>query len=143
MENEIRPGRLTDLEALKAIDSFYLDGHTERADEIADWLRGGQAYVAMDRGAACAYAALGHAYFRKPTIEMLMVAETHRRKGIARQLVGWLEAQAAGPEIWTSTNLSNHPMQRLLASLGYELTGFINNLDPGDPELFFYKKLNN
>ena len=138
---EIRIGQLADLEALKALDCFYCAGHPERADEITGWLRQNQAYVAIDKGLPCGYAVLGQAYFRRPTIEMLTVVESHRRKGIGRRLVGYLEAQVSGPEIWTSTNLSNHRMQSLLASLGYELTGFINNLDPGDPELFYFKRL--
>jgi len=32
-------------------------------------------------------------------------------------------------------------MQRLLARLGFVTCGFIDELDPGDPELVFVKKL--
>jgi hypothetical protein len=32
-------------------------------------------------------------------------------------------------------------MQRLLVRLGYRTCGFIEELDPGDPELIFVKKL--
>jgi hypothetical protein len=40
-------------------------------------------------------------------------------------------------KLWTSTNLSNRPMQMLLESLGYEFAGAINHLDEGDPELMY------
>ena len=62
-------------------------------------------------------------------------------QGIGKQLVAYLEERTDGPELWTSTNLSNQRMQRLLASRGFHITGFIDNLDPGDPELFYFKRL--
>jgi len=37
----------------------------------------------------------------------------------------------------TSTNLSNQPMKRLLARLGWRSVGVVCGLDEGDPELFF------
>lgn len=32
-------------------------------------------------------------------------------------------------------------MQNLLKKLGYERSGIIHNLDPGDPELIYFKKI--
>jgi GNAT superfamily N-acetyltransferase len=141
MEIEIRPGRSSDLDALIVVDSYYAAGHPERADDIENWLRNDGVYVALDEGRICAFAVLGDSLFRRPFIHMLMVADASRGKGIGKQLVNYLERQVVEPELWTSTNLSNQRMQRLLASRGYELTGFINNLDPGDPELFYFKRL--
>ena len=43
--------------------------------------------------------------------------------------------------IYISTNLSNLPMQSLLAKLGYRLSGVIHHLDEGDPELVYVKYL--
>ncbi len=40
-----------------------------------------------------------------------------------------------------STNLSNLPMQSLLAKLGYTLSGVIHHLDEDDPELVYVKCL--
>lgn len=42
-------------------------------------------------------------------------------------------------KLFTSTNLSNLPMQALLTKLGYRLSGVIHNLDDGDPELVYFK----
>lgn len=44
---------------------------------------------------------------------------------------------AIGEELWTSTNQSNQPMQRLLERLGFLPSGVIEGLDEGDPELVF------
>ena len=141
MEIKIRPGQQSDLEVLKEIDSFYSSGHLERAEDISDWIGNKKVYVGIEEERILAYTVLGESFFRRPTIEMLMVAKAHRGKGIGRELIRYLEGQVTDTEIWVSTNLSNQRMQRLLASVGFELTGFINNLDPGDPELFYFKKL--
>ena len=42
----------------------------------------------------------------------------------------------ASAKLFTSTNLSNQPMQRLLARLGWRSGGIVYGLDEGDPELF-------
>lgn len=45
------------------------------------------------------------------------------------------------PKLFTSTNLSNVRMQALLNKLGYTLTGTVHNLDEGDPEIFYFKRV--
>ncbi|MEO0538637.1 MAG: GNAT family N-acetyltransferase, partial [Cyanobacteria bacterium P01_A01_bin.123] len=42
---------------------------------------------------------------------------------------------------FTSTNESNLLMQALMAKLRYIPSGIINNLDEGDPELVYFKRL--
>jgi hypothetical protein len=41
--------------------------------------------------------------------------------------------------LFVSTNESNVPMQALLINLGFRPSGRVENIDPGDPELFFHK----
>ena len=41
--------------------------------------------------------------------------------------------------MFTSTHASNLPMQALLAKSGFEPSGIIHNLDPGDPELVYVR----
>jgi len=45
------------------------------------------------------------------------------------------------PKLFTSTNQSNVPMQGLLATLEFARSGLIENLDDGDPELVYFKRL--
>lgn len=53
-----------------------------------------------------------------------------------------LEQHVSAEKIFTSTNASNRPMRQLLIQLGYQHSGTIENLDPGDPELIFVRFLN-
>jgi hypothetical protein len=56
-------------------------------------------------------------------------------------MMGYLESICRTAKLFTSTNLSNLPMQPLLAKLGYKLSGVIHNLDEDDPELVYVKFL--
>jgi hypothetical protein len=53
---------------------------------------------------------------------------------LLRHLIGLCRTD----KLWTSTNLSNQPMQALLVHAGFRLSGFIENLDENDPELVFF-----
>ena len=53
------------------------------------------------------------------------------------KLIEALEQQSKSTSLFTSTNQSNAHMQHVLAGLGYEPSGIIHNLDPGDPEVVY------
>lgn len=118
-----------------AVDEFSRT-HPDRADEIAAWLQAGAAIVAERDETVVGYAVLTHSFFHRPFIEMLTVAPEARRGGIGGLLIAHL-VQQAGTEVWTSTNRSNLPMRELLLRAGFTECGFIEGLDPGDPELVF------
>ena len=69
-----------------------------------------------------------------------MVDKEYRRQGIGRTLLrDALNRLSENEELWTSTNESNTAMRLLLESEGLKETGWVDNLDPGDPELIYFK----
>jgi hypothetical protein len=60
---------------------------------------------------------------------------------VATALVRHLEQWCITGKLFTSTNESNKPMQGLLQSLAYQPSGTVYNLDEGDPEIFYFKRL--
>jgi ribosomal protein S18 acetylase RimI-like enzyme len=70
---------------------------------------------------------------------MLMVCADHRGKGIGESLLLALESACDTSKLFVTTNESNRRMQKLLLRLGYRRCGYIEELDPGDPELVFVK----
>ncbi len=87
------------------------------------------------------YAVLEYTFYETGFISMLYIHSDWRREHIGSALMKHLESICKTKKVFTSTNLSNLPMQALLAQLEYALSGVIYGLDEGDPELVYVKRL--
>ena len=137
---DYRKGIIGDLEALVAFDEVARSNE-ERRTLIENGLRQFEISVADVDGIPRAYLLLNDRFFGHPFIELLYVAADSRRSGIGSRLIEYVERHARGSKLFTSTNRSNAPMRAVLRRLGFEESGIIHNLDPGDPELVFFKPL--
>ncbi len=136
----IRTAVETDVEALCSLDLIARQDE-ERREFIRRAAASGTCHVAVDGGEAVGYAVLNYAFYQQGFIEMLYVRAERRRRGAGAALLRHMESLCRTPKLFTSTNLSNLPMQSLLAKSGYALSGVIHNLDEGDPELVYLKRL--
>ncbi len=136
----VRQATRTDIDAIIAVDREAARDENRRR-HIREWVSGASAFVAMVDDAVAGYAVLEYTFFSQGFISMLIVAETSRRKGVGTALVSHLEAICKTGKLFTSTNESNEPMKALMQRMSYERSGIVHNLDDGDPELFFFKKL--
>ena len=64
-----------------------------------------------------------------------------RRQGIATALVQVVEDRSSSGKLFTSTNRSNTAMRKLCDRLGFQPSGVVENLDNGDRELIYFKRL--
>jgi len=146
----IRPAVAEDLSGLVGMDREVRlapdqPAHTadwlepDAATHLRDWIAAGECYVATIGETPVGYAVLHYHFFHSGIIDMVIVRGSHRRQGIGRALVRYLAGRCTSEKVWISTNLSNTPMQSLLASEGYAVSGFIEGLDEGDPELVYSK----
>ena len=126
-----------DCTALHQLDTFAAE-HPERVEAIAAWISEGTCHVAAIGGELAAYGALSNHFFGAAFIEMLVVGSDFRRQGVGSALVGHLQKSRSGSKLFTSTNMSNHSMQKLLLKAGFKPSGYIDNLDENDPELVFF-----
>ena len=139
-------------------DEFDADPDLQRAledDRHASFLSraadAGNLYIARLDGTYAGGMVLGGAdagesvfngsFFDRGFVWLLWVEETFRRKGVASALMRRAERDCPSDDLFTSTNLSNIPAQRLFEKLGYTRTGIVENLDEGDPEIFYFKRL--
>jgi GNAT superfamily N-acetyltransferase len=135
----IAPATTADFPALVALDPVAR-GSDDRRTAIGEWIAAGQCSVAILDGSPAGYVAFTTSFFRSPFIEMLMVAEGARRRGIGRALIEHCIALVPQDnKLWTSTNESNTPMRTLLPNLGFVCTGQFEGLDVGDPELIYLR----
>ena len=136
----LRLASITDADAIVAFDHVAAS-EPARVQFIHDQIKSSTCYVAVIEASIVAYAVLNYKFYDNGWIEMLYVHPRFRRQGIGAALIRHLINECHTPKLFTSTNQSNIPMQRLLATLEFERSGFIENLDEGDPELVYFKRL--
>jgi GNAT superfamily N-acetyltransferase len=96
-------------------------------------------WIAERNSKPLGYGILSRKFFSRDFVELLYVAEDERRKGVGAAILATIENTVMNDRVFTSTNESNAPMRALLEQCGYQPSGTIDNLDPGDPELVFVK----
>ncbi len=137
---ELRIATITDAEAIIAFDHVAAS-EPARIQFIYHQIELSACYVAVIDAKVVAYAVLNYKFYDNGWIEMLYVHPEFRRQGIGSALLHHLVNECRTPKLFTSTNQSNFPMQRLFAMLEFDRSGFIENLDEGDPELVYFKRL--
>lgn len=136
----IRRANEADLEALFSLD-LIAQRENKRRDFIARSVASGDCFVAVAEDEVIGYGVLNYSFYNNGCIEMLYVHSDHRRRGAGAALLRHLESLCETSKLFTSTNLSNQAMQSLLAKFDYVLSGMIHNLDEGDPEIVYFKRL--
>lgn len=97
--------------------------------------------VAEIDGAIAGFVVWDRGFYARPFLWMLGVDPAHQHAGVASTLIEQVEQLNTGHNLYTSTNESNAVMQGLLTKRGFTAVGRLENLDPGDPEVFFFKAL--
>ena len=130
----------TDLPRVLAMDPRVQDtpGRREFLDRAAG---AGECFVARDGERIDGFAVFDRSFFGQPFIALLHVEPSRRQRGIAAALIRHIESVCPGDRLFTSTNGSNVAMQQVCEALGFTRSGYIENLDEGDPELVYVRRL--
>ena len=139
-EIQVRLAATRDRKAIAACDA-RIANDLHRRELIDAAIAARRCWVAERGGIVCGYGVLTMNFFDRPFVELLHVAESARRKGAGDAVLAAIEHARQEQRLFTSTNESNTPMRGLLERRGYQPSGTITNLDPGDPELVFVKFL--
>ena len=137
----IRLALSKDLKSIVNIDELA-QSDPSRLKFINRVLASRQCYVAEQGEIIMGYGALEYSFYENGFVSMLYIHKTYRQQGFGTQMMRYFESICQTEKIFTSTNQSNKPMQALLNSIGYQPSGIIENLDEGDPELVYWKRLN-
>ena len=98
-------------------------------------------WLAERAGVALGFVVLQYSFYGNGFVPLLAVEPSFRRQGVGRALLEYVASVCTTSKLFTSTNESNMAMRSLLASARFEPSGVIHNLDPGDPELVFFRRL--
>jgi len=129
----------SDIDSICSFDAIA-QRDKRRRNFISRSVASGNCFLAVDEQ-VIGYAVLEYTFYDNGFVSMLYVHPEHRRLGVGTRLMKHLESVCQTNKLFTSTNLSNIPMQSLLVRLGYKLSGLIHNLDEDDPELVYVKFL--
>lgn len=136
----VREGSVSDFEGLLACDP-YSASFAGRHAVISAALVEGAVLVAEEVSGLVGFAVLDYRFFEMGFVPLVAVAPSARRRGVALALLAAAEAACTTQKLFTSTNESNTVAQALLRRAGFIPSGRVENLDPGDPELIFYKEV--
>ncbi|HVA81474.1 MAG TPA: GNAT family N-acetyltransferase [Candidatus Binataceae bacterium] len=128
-----------DFEHICELDEIVLRGPARRALIGRALAQGRCAVARVDehvRGYVIAGEFFGHGF-----VEILIVHPDYRRRGIATSLIRSAEIDAPTQKLFTAANQSNLPMRKLCERLGFVRSGTIENLDDGDPEIIYFKRV--
>ncbi|MEO8393468.1 MAG: GNAT family N-acetyltransferase [Chloroflexota bacterium] len=128
-----------DLADVIAIDAAQMGN--PRADDLAEAVKRHECYIVRKGWYILGFAVLTQSFFEQYFIELIVVQPEQRRKGAANALIQHIEKIVPAEKLFTSTNQSNAPMQALCEKLGFVKSGWIDNLDEGDPEMIYFKRL--
>jgi ribosomal protein S18 acetylase RimI-like enzyme len=128
-----------DFEHICELDEIVFKGPSRRG-LIGTALAQGRCAIARVDGHVRGYVIAGQ-FFGHGFIELLMVHPDYRRRGIATSLIRSVEIDAPTEKLFTSTNQSNTAMQQLCERLGFVCSGIVENLDEGDPEIIYFKRV--
>ena len=130
----------SDLQSILAMDPRVADTPGRR-EFLERAHRAGECIVARRGGEMAGFAVFDRSFFGQPFIELLYVEPACRRAGVARAIVRYIESICPGEKLFTSTNESNAAMHAFCAALGFARSGRIDNLDDGDPEIVYFKRV--
>ena len=138
-EYPIRQAVRADTPKLYALDHVVRHDE-ERRSFIDRAIREERCWVVERPDVVAGYGIISHEFFGRSFLDLIYIDEKCRGHGLGPKLIRALEQHSKSTSLFTSTNQSNLHMQHVLEGLGYEPSGIIHNLDPGDPEVVYVKQ---
>jgi ribosomal protein S18 acetylase RimI-like enzyme len=135
---DILKAQTSELEEIVQIDCEVI-GNKERMSYIREAIEAGRCLVGKENHEIGGFLIYHTHFFENAFISLVIVSPSKRRRGYASRLIDYMVQMSPTDKIFSSTNRSNHSMQNVFKSSGFQESGTIENLDEGDPELIFYK----
>jgi N-acetylglutamate synthase-like GNAT family acetyltransferase len=140
MVSAIRQAVPGDFDGICAVDEVAARNALRR-QRIFDGVSNSEIWVIASADSIMGYALLSYRFFGHGFMELVLIHPNHQGSGHGPRLIQYLESVCTDPKLFTTINESNLRMQKVLERLGYQKSGIIHNIDPGDPELVYFKLL--
>ncbi len=113
----------------------------KRAEKITKAILDKECFIILADNRAVGFVIFDYRFFDQGWIELIIIGEKYRGKGVGGQAIDLICKQCKTNKVFTSTNSSNTQMQKALSKVDFSFAGKINGLDEGDPELFYFKTI--
>jgi ribosomal protein S18 acetylase RimI-like enzyme len=134
--------KATRQELTAILDIMTIGSTGDHTDLIKKSVKAGICWVASIAGIPVGFIIMGNAsFFDQYMIELLIVHPEYRRQGVASALLRKMEQICPTSKLFISTNDSNIAAQKTYEANGFIRSGYIENLDEGDPEIIYLKRL--
>jgi len=137
---DLRDAAARDIDMLLRCDA-YAQTNPSRRVALDRWIARGECLVAESEGRIVGFVVLEHGFFGHAFVPLVCVAPGHRRLGFATAMLAAVQSRCRTDKLFTSTNASNARAKQMLEKTGFVPSGTIENLDAGDPELVYFKRL--
>lgn len=134
---EIRQANEHDLNEIVAIDQNII-GSDRRKEEIDQAIKGERCLIISTENELSGFLIYHVQFFESCFISLIMIDPAHQRKGLASKLLTYMTLVSPTEKLFSSTNESNESMKKVFEKNGFSKSGFVDNLDEGDPEIIYF-----
>lgn len=139
MESLIK-SQLTELDEIVNLDREVI-GSDRRRGYIKKAIEDDKCIIVKNKSSIVGFLLFTTDFFDCSFISLIVVKPTERRKGYATSLLQYFLSVSPTKKIFSSTNQSNNKMQEVFKATGFIQSGFVENLDEGDPEIIYFKHI--
>jgi len=136
--NSVTTANLENIEGIVKLDCEII-GNMSRRKHIEKIVGEGRCLIIKEEDEVQAFLLFDTNFFECSFISLIIVSKAARRKGYATALISSFENIAPTQKIFSSTNQSNTNMQKVFEFNGFVRSGYVENLDDGDPEIIYFK----
>lgn len=129
----------TDLENIVALDKEMI-GSDRRKKEIGEAVVQRRCLVVFEDSELAGFLIYHTSFFECSFISLIMIKPSFQRRGLASALLLHMADISPTEKLFSSTNQSNDTMHKVFQTNGFTKSGFIENLDEGDPEIIYIKE---
>jgi GNAT superfamily N-acetyltransferase len=138
---KIKKATQKELAAILELEAMLIGNKEDPTDLIKRSIKAGECLVALIDDKVVGAAILNYTFYYRGWLGLLNVNPAYRRRGVATALIQRMEKLCKTPKFFTSTNQSNVTAQKTYEANGFVRSGYIENLDEGDPEIIYFKHL--
>lgn len=127
----------TDLENIVLLDKEMI-GTDRRKEEIGEAVAQSRCLLVFQESELAGFLIYHTSFFECCFISLIMIKPSFQRRGLASSLLKHMADISPTEKLFSSTNQSNDAMHMVFQTNGFTKSGFIDNLDEGDPEIIYF-----